>query len=329
MHPEIFGPLALKEVRKWLVAQELSRGVINQRIGIVKRLFRWAASEQLVPGNVWHALEAVTGLRANERVGDKVVQDRPKVRPVAEGIVRETMKAMTPTVAAMTELQLLTGMRSEELTSMRVCDIDRSRDTWVYKPLHHKTEHHGSDHVRVVFLGPKAQALLMPYFDRALERRGLAGHLFTPADATKERFVTMRAARQSSVQPSHVCRAKEAPILRPGDCYNTNSYGRAVHYALVKRNAQLAAEALKPYHVDKLDKIKDKKVLKAATAAVEASQLPNWHPHQLRHTAGTLIRKVGGRDAARAFLGHKESRITDDYAEIDETLAVDMARKIG
>jgi hypothetical protein len=36
-----------------------------------------------------------------------------------------------------------------------------------------------------------------------------------------------------------------------------------------------------------------------------------------------------GRDAARALLGHRHMRITDDYAEIDERLAVEAARRFG
>jgi hypothetical protein len=40
-----FGPKALKAVRQFMVEQGLSRGLINHRVGRIKRIFKWA-----VPG---------------------------------------------------------------------------------------------------------------------------------------------------------------------------------------------------------------------------------------------------------------------------------------
>ena len=57
--------------------------------------------------------------------------------------------------------------------------------------------------------------------------------------------------------------------------------------------------------------------------------VPHWHPHQLRHTAATTIRREMGLDAARALLGHRSLGITDTYAELDQALAVEAARKLG
>jgi hypothetical protein len=57
-----FSPLKLKQVRDEMVASgTLSRPVINSRVGIVKRAFRWAVAEELVPAAVFHALLAVSG----------------------------------------------------------------------------------------------------------------------------------------------------------------------------------------------------------------------------------------------------------------------------
>ena len=57
--------------------------------------------------------------------------------------------------------------------------------------------------------------------------------------------------------------------------------------------------------------------------------MEDFHPHQLRHTAATRIRKELGLDAARAVLGHRNLKITDDYAELDEALAGKAAMKLG
>lgn len=50
----------------------------------------------------------------------------------------------------------------------------------------------------------------------------------------------------------------------------------------------------------------------------------HWHPHQLRHTAGTELRKQHGVEAAQVILGHKRLSTTEIYAEKN----VEAARKI-
>jgi integrase len=40
-----------------------------------------------------------------------------------------------------------------------------------------------------------------------------------------------------------------------------------------------------------------------------------WHPHQLRHTAATRLRKQFGLEAAQVILGHKTLSVTELYAE--------------
>ena len=43
-----FGPLALKAVRQRMIETGLCRGLINRRIDRVKRVFKWAAAEELI-----------------------------------------------------------------------------------------------------------------------------------------------------------------------------------------------------------------------------------------------------------------------------------------
>jgi hypothetical protein len=45
-----FSPLKLKALRQHLIDAEISRGVINQRFGRIKRMFKWAVAEELVAG---------------------------------------------------------------------------------------------------------------------------------------------------------------------------------------------------------------------------------------------------------------------------------------
>jgi hypothetical protein len=56
---EAFGPKCLKAIRQHMISvQDLSRNEINKRIGRIVRLFRWAASEELVPVAVYEAVTA-------------------------------------------------------------------------------------------------------------------------------------------------------------------------------------------------------------------------------------------------------------------------------
>ena len=48
-----FGPLALKALQRDMIEAGLSRGVINSRIAKIKRIFRWAVSEQLARQTSW------------------------------------------------------------------------------------------------------------------------------------------------------------------------------------------------------------------------------------------------------------------------------------
>jgi len=127
---EQFGPRSLKLVRDHMVDAGLSRKVINQRINRIKRAFKWAVAEELVPPSVLHGLQAVTGLR----FGRTPARETEPIRPVPEAAVDAVLPHVAPQVAAMIQLQRCTGMRPNEVVAMRPCDIDRSGDVWNYEP---------------------------------------------------------------------------------------------------------------------------------------------------------------------------------------------------
>ncbi len=195
------GPLDLKAAREKMIDAALTRVTINQRVGVIKRMFKWAVAEELLPPSVFHGLQALAGLRQ----GRTRAKEGRTVGPVDERWVRLSMKAMCPTLAAMVELQLLTGMRSEELCILRPVDLDASGRIWLYRPATHKTAHHG--HERVVAIGPKAQKVLKPFL-----RRPVNSYCFSPAEAQHERF----GGAQGYV----------------GERYNSHTYRRAVSYAI-------------------------------------------------------------------------------------------------
>jgi integrase len=137
-----------------------SRPMVNANVGRLRRMFKWAASEQLVNESVWRQLSTVEGLRR----GKSQARETKPIEPVADATVDATLPKLSPVVADMVRLQRLTGMRPGEVCLLRPDDLDRSADVWSYKPHRHKTEHHGRE--RIVFIGPKAQILLRPYLLR-------------------------------------------------------------------------------------------------------------------------------------------------------------------
>jgi integrase len=171
---EAFGPLKLKEIRDRLIESGLSRGVINQRINTIRRMFKWAASEELIPLYVYQALKTVDGLKR----GRSKAKETEPTRPANEANVRAVLPHALPTVAAMIELQLLTGMRSGEMTIMRPCDLETSGKIWYYRPKTHKTAYRG--HERVVALGPNAQRVLGPFLKRKLDE-----YCFSPIESMR------------------------------------------------------------------------------------------------------------------------------------------------
>ena len=58
-----FGPLKLKAIQRYLAESGLARTTINYRVDKIKRIFKWAASEELIPVTVAQALKTVTGLQ--------------------------------------------------------------------------------------------------------------------------------------------------------------------------------------------------------------------------------------------------------------------------
>ena len=54
-----------------------------------------------------------------------------------------------------------------------------------------------------------------------------------------------------------------------------------------------------------------------------------WSPNQLRHAAGTEVRRQYGLEAAQVILGHAKADVTQVYAERDMALAAEIMSKIG
>jgi hypothetical protein len=88
-----FGPRALKIVRDKMIAQQLCRLTINQRVGCIRRIFAWGVEEELIPPSVFHGLKAVRGLKRG-RSGAKECRH---IGPVPQQVIDAVMKHLPPT----------------------------------------------------------------------------------------------------------------------------------------------------------------------------------------------------------------------------------------
>ncbi len=222
-----FGPVGLKTVRERMIAAGLSRGYINRHVSRIKRAFRWATAEGMIPAAVVHGLAAVPGLKR----GRCEARETDPVRPVPDAHVNAVLPFLSRQLAAVVKLQLLTGGRSGEVLGMRACDLNTEAAVWEFRPASHKTEHHGKE--RVLFLGPRAQEVVKPFL-----KPDLSAWLFDAGEAERERCGERRKGRQTKLWPSHV-RAQERKrrkaerehfAARP---YAPEAYARAVARACV------------------------------------------------------------------------------------------------
>lgn len=109
------GPKAFKTLRESLIHEGLSRKYINDSMGRVRRMFRWAAAEELVPPSVFQALSAVPGLRR----GRSGARETEPIESVSVEVIEATLLHLSEVVADMVRLQRVTGMRPAEICILR------------------------------------------------------------------------------------------------------------------------------------------------------------------------------------------------------------------
>lgn len=181
----------MKTTRKAMIDAGLNRSVVNQRMGRVYRFIEWSIEEGLIP-------DRRVRLKPLPRNRSDAPESRP-VRPAISADVEVTLTHLNAVVAAMVRFQLLTGCRPGEACSLRRSEIEMRPDVWIVKKLTHKMQYKGGD--RMIVAGPRAIAILQPWFDRAT------------ADAADVIFRPILSAGHRT---------------RPGEQYLTSSYSHAI-----------------------------------------------------------------------------------------------------
>jgi integrase len=313
-----FGPTALQAVRQSMIEGGWSRSHINQQVGRIKTLIRWGTERELVPGNVYHAVQALSGLKR----GRCAARETEPVRPAPIEYVNAIQPFVSAQVWALIQLQLLTGARAGELVVLRPCDINTGGRIWTSTPEHHKTAHHGLQ--RTIYFGPRAQAVLNPFLTRAT-----TAPLFSPLEAEEARREKVHARRKTPMSCGNRpgLNKKHRPRRPAGEAYDVDSYRRAI-----ARGCDLAFPPPEPLARREGERVESWRLRLTPNQKRRLGDWQKghrWHPHQLRHNAATELRKEFGIEIARIILGHRSSAVTEIYAELDAARAVEAMSRVG
>lgn len=269
-----FTPAQLIALRRQLVTQGgLNRGVANARVQQVIAVFRWGASRDLVPVDTYQRLTTVEPLKR----GEEGARESVKQRPVSDDAVKATLPLLSPGLAAMVVVQLVTAMRPKELVELRGADLIRTNGRLVYCPRDHKNKHRGQ--TRAVPIPPHVEDLLLPYMTEDPEK-----YIFDPREEVAAQNAEKARRRKTKVQPSQRLRHErrvQNPANRLGEHYTTGSYAKAIR------------------------------------RACKRAKIDVWSPYQLRHAGATNLANCVDPVSAQALLGHRQITTTMIYVKPD------------
>ena len=223
------------------------------------------------------------------RFGQTKAKESKVVTAVDLECVKKTAEHLSPVLVAMVRVQASTGMRSGELCQIRPRDIEHRPDGVL---LYHPQQHktkHLGKRKLIPLAGDAAEAI-GPFLDRKPD-----SFCFSPRESAawyrEQRTANRKTPLSCGTRVGDKCKA--SPKRAPREAYDSDSYRRAIKRATEK----------------------------AGTLA--------WHPHQLRHTAASVIRDVLGIEYATAMLGHSSTAMTAHYAKLTEEKAIEAARVLG
>jgi integrase len=315
-----FGPVSLKATRQKFIEVGWCRSLVNRRVGRVRRVFKWAASEELIPVGVHQALATVSGLQR----GRSNVRESAPIEPVTDAVVDATLPFLNRQVRGLVELQRLTGCRPGEACALRRSDLRTDGDVWEYRPAQHKSAWRGK--TRVIAVGPRAQELLAGF-----PTTDPTDFVFSPAQTVVELHATRAKNRRTPRYASHMVnnakRRVANPKRLPAMGYDVSAYGHTIDKACDRAFPPVGELARR---------VKESRAKWWARLTLEQrgevkrwQKAHRWHPNQFRHSFATRVRKQHGLEAAQVLLGHACADVTQVYAERNEQLAAAVAAVVG
>ena len=142
-------------VRDEILARGVKGPTARDYCKVIRQFLRWAG----VPREVRNEIADLPS-----PPGGWGEQSEP-VEPVTEAHLATILPHCSPRLAAMLQLQRLTGMRPGEVCGLALGEIDREAapGLWLYRPRRHKKRRLGRE--RRIWLGPQAQAILTPWLE--------------------------------------------------------------------------------------------------------------------------------------------------------------------
>ena len=292
-----FGPDELLNVQRVLLEHRYARGKkvkrytrrgINDVINWIRKIWKWGMGRSMVTAEQVQALEEVKPLR----MGASDAPDNGKRKKVTEEEFNKVVSCLGSVVGDILRLVWHTGMRPNEVCSMRPYDILRDDpDCWLYIPGRdsgpvgkHKTMRF--ERVRVVLLTRECQRILQLRIKDFSSKQ----HVFDPRESIREFLATKTEQRKTSLTCGNRpgTNKKEHPMITPGERYDHDTLRRACQRACKR-------------------------------AGIEP-----FTPYDLRRSMATRTRAVLDKEAAKVLLGHTETSTTDIYLleEVQEAIKV-------
>jgi integrase len=170
--PRAFDDFRLRLVRRGSLPRKpggevrpLSSTYIRKLLASIRKAFRWGAGREIALASTYEAIRLAPCLQFGE------ARETEPIEAVDDEVVDATIRFLPQVVADMVRVQRLLGCRPGELVQMRPGDIDRRGGVWRWRLRRHKTLYRGRK--RVVPIGPRAQAILLPYMSRPAPWPGL------------------------------------------------------------------------------------------------------------------------------------------------------------
>ncbi len=316
------GP-ALETCQAEFIRNELCRNECNRRTKIIRSAFKWAVSKSMIDEKVLRTLQTVAPLKQ----GRTEARETEKILPVPAAVVERTIQELTPTVRAMVWVQLLSAMRPGEIAVMKAQDLDMSGDIWEYAPEVHKGQHRSAR--CLIMIGTRAQEII-----RSFMTLDISGYLFTPERAIEEHAAHRREQRKTPLYGSHVKHQAKKQSARDRRALNERYTVNAYRLAITRACDRAFPHPESPRQSEGESRNDFSKRYKAWCQENKESvrcwrKAHRWHPHQLRHSAATLINKRFGVESSRVVLGHTQLSTATLYAEKDLELARQIMREIG
>ena len=163
-----FGPRALGQVCRWLATTPMrklkdgqqvlrTRTWCREVVEAIRRIFRDAVAREDLPPERLVALESLRPLPGIDKARDPIERE-----PVPADVFEATLALMPKVLGDLLHFMWLTSCRPSEACRIARCEVDTTREPWVWSPRTHKTKRRGKR--RHIAVGPRARAILLRWW---------------------------------------------------------------------------------------------------------------------------------------------------------------------